>query len=200
MSLSRAHRLTTAVLAVLLGLLLAAPAFAQAPPRRLALDLDWRRHGGGKKVEAQSFARRVATHLVPMLEGLGYEVTRVHSAKKAIKGGDYHFAVDLEIDAKPVWLVHEARQYDKTVLHESERGVSGWGAWKLYGYQGREQFAHGKVGPIDSRVHDLPGGGRPEIDDEEAVARVFAGEVADRVGELMRDYAEPEVLEYLEDE
>ena len=200
MTSRRAHRLTLAALTTLLGLVLASSALAQQPARRLALDIDARRHGVGDKHVAASFARRVATHLVPMLEGYGYEVTRVHSGKKAIKSGDYHFALELTINAKPVWLVHDARQYDKTVVHESEVGVSGWGEFEVYGYDGRDQFGGGKIGPIDSRVHDLGGMGRPEMDDEEAVARVFAGEVADRVGELMRDYAEPEVLEYLEDE
>ena len=39
-----------------------------------------------------------------------------------------------------------------------------------------------------------------DYDDEEAVARVFAGEITDRVGEIIRDYTEPEIAEWIEDE
>ena len=200
MTLQHTNRLLTAALASLLLFATAGSTLAQQPPKRLALELDWRKYGSGKKHVAHSFSRRVATHLIPMLEGLGFEVTRVHSAKKAIKSGDHHFALALGIDAKPIWLVHWARQYDRTVVHDSDLGVSAWADYEVYGHQGRKQFGGGKIGPIDSRVHDLPGGGRPEIDDEEAVARLFAGEMADRAGELFRDYSLPEVEEWLEDE
>jgi hypothetical protein len=195
----RHDRISAAILTALFALSLAGTASASSRANRLALDLDARAHGSGKKASAHSFKRRVAVHLVPMLEGLGYEVTRVHSAKKAIKSGDYAFAIHVDIDAKPMWLVHDARQYDEVVVHDSEVGISAWAEWRSYGYKKQKQFGSGKIGPIDSRVHEL-GGGRPEIDDEEAVARVFAGEISDRVGELVRDYTEPEVEEWIEDE
>jgi len=195
----RSNRILSTVLTALLALALASTASAADAGKRLALDLESRSHGSGKKFAAQSFSRRVAVHLVPVLEGLGYEITRVHSAKKAIRSGDYAFAVRVDMDAKPMWLVHEARQFDKTVVHDSDIGISAWADWQIYGHAKKKQFSGGKIGPIDSRVHEL-GGGRPEIDDEEAVARVFAGEIADRIGEVIRDYNEPEIAEWIEDE
>lgn len=195
----RKNRILAVLFTGLFALSLAASASAANRGNRLALDLDSRAHGSGKKDAAASFKRRVAVHLVPMLEGLGYEVTRVYSAKKAIRSGDYAFAIRVDIDAKPMWLVHDARQFNSVVVHDSEVGISAWADWQAFGHKKEKQFMGGKIGPIDSRVHEL-GGGRPEIDDEEAVARVFAGEISDRVGEIMRDYNEPEVEEWIEDE
>ena len=64
-------------------------------------------------------------------------------------------------------------------------------AFKLYGYRKKKQFGEGKIGPIDSRIHEAPGDARSEIDDEDSVARVLAGELTDIVGELFRQYEEP---------
>jgi hypothetical protein len=193
------HRLRH-LLPALLALLISAPAWAAGSvPDRLALQLDWRPHGKGKQTQARSMSRQVTVHLVPMLEGLGFTVERVHSAKKAIKSGDYHVALQVSVDAKAMWLVHEARQFGKQVVSEHETGISAWAEFKAYGGRKREQMSEGAVGPIASRVHEVPGG-RPILDDEDSVARVFAGELSDAVGAIFRDYTDPEEIFEEEDE
>ncbi len=162
----RSNRILPAVLTALLALALASTASAAGSGKRLALDLDSRSHGSGKKFVAQSFARRVAVHLVPVLEGLGYEVTRVYSAKKAIGSGDYAFAVRVDMDAKPMWLVHEARQFDKTVVHDSDIGISAWADWQIYGFKKGKQFSGGKITPFDAWRFPTPDEAVATLDQE----------------------------------
>ncbi|MEM7247587.1 MAG: hypothetical protein AAF533_19780 [Acidobacteriota bacterium] len=185
-----AHRRPAAILVVLgLALGLAGSAAAQSAGY-LALEIQAARHGKGKHRNAESMARHVRTHLTPLLESLGYQVDAVHDAKKAMRSGDYHFAVKLRVDARPVFLVHEARQYRKRVVSDHDTGISTWAEFKVYGWRKREGFANGKVGPVDSRVHEFDGG-RPYIDEEESVGRVFAGEIHDVLDILIAEYRTP---------
>jgi hypothetical protein len=185
--------------------LVAGAAAAAAAPvtKRLALDLDptyrlrcdsatedaFALHRCGDT--AESLSRRIATHLVPRLQAMGYTVDRVRDAQKAIKSGLYHVAVGLDVHAKPFYVIHEAHRYDKKVVADWSGGVESSGYFKVYGGPGGKLLAHGELEDIDSQVHEA-GGGRPVVDDEESVARVYAETFAKVVAESLEPEPEDE--------
>ena len=99
MSTPVARRVPALLIAIACGALLSGPVSAGAVPYRLALELNARETAQGDRETAASLTRRVKTHLVPMLERLGYEVELVKSARRAVREGGCHVAVRLDVDA-----------------------------------------------------------------------------------------------------
>lgn len=175
------------VLAILAGVVLAAaPAAAQLEPVTVALEVNARSSMKGDPTTASSVSRRVTRHLVPLLEEMGYEVTRVRRARRAIREGNHALAVRIDVDAAPVYLVHDAHQYDRSVVTDHEVGVDAWGDFQVWSGLTRRMESHGDIGPIHSQLHGV-GAGRPVLDDEEATGRLFADLLATALGaELAR--------------
>lgn len=163
--------------AFVLGLSTAEGALAQVPPFKLALELNARSTVAGDKEAAESVARRVAVHLTPLLEAQGFEVLRVHHARTAAKKGDYHVAVRVDIDARPIYHVRDALMYEddhgRQVIVDHSASVEAWGSWRVY------DAANGRLtdrGPVDPAWPEVQSGGAgsPELDDEESIARRIA--------------------------
>ena len=138
----------------------------------------------------ESVSRRIQANLEPMLENLGYAIERVTDGRKAMSDGrdapDFSASLRLDVEAKPVYLVHEALRYDREEIRDAEVGVAAWGRYEFWWRDGDLiSKTHGVIGPFESQVTQGPGG-RATIDDEESVARVFAGEVARAVDESLR--------------
>lgn len=165
------------LLAALAGLALAAPAWAQAPPLRLALELNARKTVRGDEVAAHSVARQVATHVTPQLEAQGWHVIRVFSARKAARSGRFHAAVQINVDARPQYHVHDAREYEdeagRRVVLDYSRSVEAWGDWTTWDGDDGMRLLDGEILPILPQLQSA-GAGRPELDDEASIARLLA--------------------------
>jgi len=173
-------------LAALLALGGAVVAQAEPPtesprPRLLALQigtLDSRKSEDAVSEEVQP---RIVRYLVPRLQELGYVVETVHDAHEASLTGTHDLAIKLEIDARDLYLVHEAERYDRAVRVDQEKGVEAWARWTLWSEDQKRRVVRDRLGPVRSGVHQA-GAGRPVIDDMEAVARVFADTAMDVIG------------------
>jgi hypothetical protein len=163
--------------ALALALLPACAALAQAPPPRLALDVNvasWSLRG--RTETAESMARRVATHLTPLLEADGWQVIRVRRGHVAAKSGRYHAVVRLDVDARPLLLVENAHLYRRdhrnTVVADSSASAQTWGRFKVSDGLSGNVLLHGDLPIVTPQVR--PEGASSSLDDEEAVARVMA--------------------------
>ena len=141
----------------------------------------------------ESVSRRIQANVEPMLENLGYAIERVEDGRKAMKDGkdapDYASSLRLDVEAKPIYLVHDSLRYDRAVLRDAEVGVVAWGRFEFWWRDGdRVLSTRGDIGPFQSQVTQAPGG-RATLDDEESVARVFAGEVVRVVEESLHGAA-----------
>lgn len=182
------HHVALPLLLALVAGPLATPCLAQVPPLRLALELNPARSVRGERDLAQSVARQVAAHLVPQLEAQGWQVTRVYSARKAAKGGRFHASLRLDIDAKRVFHVTDARVYEhgieKSLITEHSSSVTTWGDWVAWDGMTGRVLADGDIDPIEPLVQTA-GGGRPELDDEESMARLIADAAKNAVGDVL---------------
>ena len=174
----RAFRLSRhLILPALAGLLLALSAGAQAPPLKLALEINAKNTVKGEYDAAQSVARQVATHLTPQFENQGWKVVRVFSARKAAKKERCHAAIRLDIDAQRIYHLNDARIYEdkdgKTLVTDHSGSVEAWGNWVVWdGMQG-DVITEGEIFPVTPTLQGA-GAGRPELDDEASIARLVA--------------------------
>jgi hypothetical protein len=159
---------------------------ADAAPRRFALDVDPGIRTFRKQDASENVSRRLVTHLVPMIEAMGYTVTQVKEAEEAVRKGGHHASIAVNVKAAPIYLVHESRVYGKTVVADYDTGVSATGTFRVYGGPERKLVAYGDIEPIDSQVHEAGGRGRPMFDDEDAVARRYAQVIAEIITETLR--------------
>lgn len=182
MRLHSAPRPRLAALAVtaLAALALALPAAAQAPPLKLALEVNARDTVRGDHDAAQSIARQVTTHLIPRLEAQGWKVERVFSARKAAKRERCHAAVRIDLDAEHVYHVHDARVHEddagRTLVTEHSKSARTWGEWTLWDGMEQRIITEGEILPLEPQLQ-AAGAGRPDLDDEASIARLLADEV-----------------------
>ena len=160
--------------------LFALPAGAQAPPLKLALEVNARNTLRGEHDAAWSIARQVVTHLTPQLESQGWQVVRVFSARKAARRGkreQYHATVRLDIDAKAVYHLRDARIYEdergRTLVTDHSKSTMAWGDWIVWDGMLGEVIGEGELLPVTPQLQGA-GAGRPELDDESSIARLVA--------------------------
>jgi len=142
-------------------------------PRLLALETRVLDRAKGDDWVTENITPRILRHLEPQLEQMGYVVERVVDAREATRAGTHDLGIVLAVDARNVYLVHEARRYDEAVRVAHDTGVEAWAEWTLWSSDQLKEVTKGKLGPVRSGVHEA-GAGRPVIDDQESVARVFA--------------------------
>jgi hypothetical protein len=172
------------------------PARAEPPteaslPRLIGLEIGVLDRVHGEDDVTESVARRVLRHLTPALEDHGYLVERVVDAKQASREGSHDLALHLRLDSRRLAL---AQPYDDRGRAHVDAGVEIWGRWTLWSSDQREKVAQGHLGRVGSRVQEA-GLGRPVIDDEEAVSRVFANAAMDILGPWI-EYVEATPPEY----
>lgn len=134
---------------------------------------------------SESLTRRMLVHLVPQLQERGYTVVRVTDAEKAINGGNFNAAARVHVDARNVYVVSDAAEFDKAVVANTAVGVSVYTKFHVWGGSKGRKVGHGEIPRWQSAVHDSPSGGAPVVDDEEAVARLLADELAKALGQLL---------------
>jgi hypothetical protein len=150
-------------------------------PRLLALELAVLDHAKGDDAVTESVTPRIVRHLKPQLEQMGYIVEHVRSAKDATRTGTHDLGILLAVDARAIYLVHDARRYDEAWRVEHDTGLEAWGEWTLWSSDQLKEVTKGKLGPVRSGIHQA-GAGRPVIDDQESVARLFADAAMQIVG------------------
>lgn len=182
MRISTVPTLLVAVTAVLATLGASPAARAEPPipgplPRYLAVEIDDYGRGPGEQKISESVQRRVMRHLMPRLESLGFVAERVHDARRAVRVDTHHYGVRLKINARRLWLLYSAHEYDddferRRVFADADHGTEIWGHWMLWSHDDDRMVTEGHIGPVMSQSTDT-GMGRPILDDEETVSRVF---------------------------
>jgi hypothetical protein len=188
----RVRSLVRTLLPALALALLAQVAAAQAPPLRLALEVNANRSVRGEHEAALSIARQVVTHLTPQLESQGWQVQRVFSARKAARRGKrerYHASVRIDVDAKLVYHLNDARIYEddrgRDLVTDHSKSAQAWGEYVVWDGMEGEVIEEGEIAPVTPQLQGA-GAGRPELDDESSIARLFADSVGKTVLEALK--------------
>jgi hypothetical protein len=102
---------------------------------------------------------------------------RVFSARKAAKKERCHAAIRLDIDAKRIYHLNDARIYEdergKSLVTDHSASVEAWGDWIVWDGMEGDVITEGEIFPVMPRLQ-AAGAGRPELDDEASIARLIA--------------------------
>ncbi len=169
------------LLPLVVAALLVPAAGAQAPPLRVALEINAKNTLIGHRAAAESVTRQVAASLTSQLEAAGWQVTRVYSARKASRNGRFHAAARVDVDAKYVFHIRDAHEYEndhgRRVILDYTRSAEAWGDLVVRDGTDGRIVLDALVRPIEPALHSM-GTGLSELDDEASIARLFADAVA----------------------